>query len=104
MKLLTVSLLCLLALAGCKKEHTTVYQSQGVLLGPDMGYCITCGGQKVQIKGDTSKNAPPYYHTYSNFQALGLPANLQFPANVSLNWHFETNGSNWIDITAIKLD
>ena len=108
MKILVVSLLCLSLLAACKKEKTQVYQSQGILLGPDLGMCMMCGGQKVQIKNDTSKNPWPYYRANLDFRALGLPQNLTFPTNVSLDWHPDTTALGrqfgWIIITAIKAD
>ncbi len=107
MKILVVSLLCLSLLAACKKEKTQIYQSQGVLLGPDMGLCMICGGQEVQINGDASQNQPVVYHTNSNFQALGLNQTLTYPANVSLDWSPDTsihNAFKWIIITAIKVN
>jgi len=107
MKRLVVCLLCLSLLAACKKEKTQVYQSQGVLLGPDLATCQTCGGQKVQIKNDPSKNPPTFYRTNSDFGALGLPQNLTFPRNVSLDWHLDPTAMGqygWIVITAIKTD
>ena len=105
MKILVVSLLCVSLLAACKKEKTQVYQSQGVLLGPDMATCQMCGGQKVQIKNDTSKNPPAFYRTNSDFKALGLPQTRPIPANVSLDWHLDTTVMGqygWIIVTAIK--
>jgi len=107
MKILAVSLLCLSMMASCKKEKTQVYQSRGVLLGPDMGMCAMCGGMKVQIRNDTSKNPPPFYRTNSDFRALGLAQTLSYPANVSLDWHRDTSAMGqygWIIVTAIKAD
>jgi len=107
MKRLVVSLLCLSLLAACKKEKTQVYQSQGALLGPDMGMCMMCGGMKVQIQNDTSKNPPLFYRTNSNLQALGLTQTTAYPANVSLDWHLDPTAMGqygWIIVTAIKAD
>ena len=104
-KLLAI-LILVTFVAGCKKDSNNVYQSQGVLLGPDMGMCPMCGGLKVEIKNDTTKNAPSFYRTTTDLTKLGLTHTLSYPVNVSLNWYHNsaTPGDTYIIITKIKAD
>jgi len=106
MNKLLIVLILVAFVAGCKKDSSAVYQSQGVLLGPDMGMCPMCGGLKVEIKNDTTKNAPAFYRTNTDLTKLGLTQTLNYPVNVSLNWYHNTAtpGDTYISITKIKTD
>lgn len=106
MNKLLVILFFVVFVAGCKKETTAIYQSQGILLGPDYGMCPMCGGMKVEIKNDTTKNAPAFYRTNTDLQKLGLTQTLNYPVNVSLNWYHNSAvpGDTYIIITKIKVN
>ncbi len=95
---------------GCKKNHigpqTGYVQSQGVLVGYNMRMCNlpSCGGMIIDIKNDTSKNAPPYYLFDGTLPKLAIRDTTKFPINVSLTWKRDTGvyGSyNYIVISRI---
>jgi hypothetical protein len=60
----------------------------------------------VEIKNDTTKNAPAFYRTDTDLTKLGLLQTLNYPVNVSLNWRHNTTayGDTYIIITKIKVD
>ena len=92
-------------LISCKKSATQpIYRSQGTLIGYDSRTCATCGGLEITIKNDTTKNAPAFY--LINTIPSGLPANLSFPTNVTLNWKPDTTTLKqfgYIIITQIRV-
>lgn len=94
--------------AGCKKVNETPYMNQGAILGYDLRDCPSplCGGLLITIKNDTAKNPPPFYHTNSGLQQLGITENSKFPINVSLNYKPDTGifkTYHYIIITQIKI-
>jgi hypothetical protein len=96
----------LLVLAGCKKDSTKIYASQGTILGVDNRYCINCGGIEIAIKNDTTKNAPAFYKINSSKSTtVNLGSNPKFPINVALDWKHddEIYGGNYIIVTRIKI-
>ena len=104
-KLLLI-LLLFAFVAACKKDSSNIYQSQGILLGPDLGACPICGGMKVEIKNDTAKNHPAFYRTNTDLGKLGLTQALNYPVNISLNWYHNSAspGDTYIIVTKLKID
>jgi hypothetical protein len=104
-----ILIFCLgLIIAGCKKGSVSPYRSQGVLTGYDLRMCPSplCGGLLINIKNDTTKKPPPYYHTNQTLTQLGISESTTFPINVSLNYKPDTGifGTyNYIIVTQIKV-
>ncbi len=95
-----------LVLTACKKDHQTTFESRGTLIGYDYGACATCGGIKITIANDTTKNPPPFYRIGSSLMQLGIPENTPFPINVELNWQHVTTplgNSGYINVSAIQV-
>ncbi|HTD97889.1 MAG TPA: hypothetical protein VK668_01315 [Mucilaginibacter sp.] len=88
MKTLVLIFCLVLLFAACKKTGIGPYKSQGTLTGYDLGYCPTCGGIKITIKGDTTL----FYRTNKTLAQLGISESTKFPINVSLNWHKDASG------------
>jgi hypothetical protein len=93
-----MALFLILFFCTCQKDETA-YQSTGIILGPDLGYCICCGGYVIEIENET-------YHfdslpNSSNFNLLELT----FPVLVNLNWEKERkcNEFQYIEITKIEI-
>ena len=66
-------------LVGCKTDDIK-YQSEGLIIGPDMRMCACCGGWLITIETITYR-----------FDSLPGKANIDlqkatFPIKVSLNW------------------
>ena len=76
---------------GCKKENQQQIVSHGTLMGYDLAMCAICGGLKVVIANDTTKNPPPFYRINSTLPALGIPENTTFPIKITLNWKKDTS-------------
>ena len=95
MKNPVILLLAAAFISSCgKKAINPPYQSRGVILADTGSYytCAYCFGLHIEIKNDTTKNAPPYYLFAGGLTDLGLSANTVLPANISLNWHRDTVG------------
>jgi hypothetical protein len=96
----------LLLLTACKKDHQTTFESHGTLTGYDYATCATCGGIKITIANDTTKNPPPFYRIGSSLMQLGIPESTPFPINVELNWQHVTTpigNSGYITVSAIQV-
>ncbi len=103
-------LIALIALlfAACKKNNQTPsYQSQGAITGVDIFYCFNaghCGGVRITIKNDTTKNAPPFYYIDTAITQFGISPDAKFPVNVSLNWKHDPNYPGYIIVSKLKVD
>ena len=82
----------------CQKEPDNDFQSNGKIIGPDLGMCICCGGWHIVIDGVTY-----------NFDSIpgNSDINLQkesFPVFVKLDWQLAgTSGCpGWITIQRIQ--
>lgn len=105
MKILAIAL-CLLFLSnGCKKTGVRPFKSQGTLTGYDMGSCAVCGGIKITIENDTTKNAPPFYRIPETLSQLGINENAGFPIKVELDWQHQSgaNPGNYITVSGIMI-
>ena len=106
MKPLILILLIALTFAGCKKNNQSPYQSQGVIISDDIFFCAAaqkCGGLKITIKNDPTKNPPPYYYVDSDLQELGINPNTKYPINVSLSWKHDTTSTDYIIVSNVKV-
>lgn len=86
----------ILILTSCSKGNTEDYKSRGIILGPDLGMCICCGGYKIKI--DT---------VIYNFDSVPANSNINlqkevFPIPVRLDWNLDRlKCANWITIQRI---
>jgi len=103
-----VFLLCFSFIAtSCKKSQDNPYQSQGTIIGYDLRTCAMCGGLKITIQGDTTKNPPPFYEINADLQQLGISPSTSFPISVSLNWKHDPSALgayNYIIVSALKVN
>ncbi len=87
----------ILTLVSCKKSNSDDFKSKGIILGPDLGMCICCGGYKIKI--DT---------IIYNFDSVPKNSNINvqkeiFPLPVKLDWNIIQPGcANWIKIQKIR--
>ena len=105
MKILVIAL-CLLSLSyGCKKTGVKPFQSQGTLTGYDPATCQVCGGIKLTINNDTTKNAPPFYRIPETLTQMGINENTAFPIKVELDWQHQagTNPGHYITVSRIMV-
>ena len=91
---LVITLLC------CKTDDIK-YQSEGLILGPDLRMCACCGGWLITIETITYR-----------FDSLPRKSNIDlqkatFPMKVLLNWSFSNNSAcseNPIEIQEIVVN
>ncbi len=77
-------ILIYLNFTACENDELT-FESEGVILGYDMGMCICCGGYFIELNGNT-------YRTW-NFPNNDTFAAEDFPIPILLNWHFAEEGA-----------
>lgn len=92
-------------LAACKKTEIVAYESNGTISGYDYAACAMCGGLKIVIKNDTTKNALSFYRINKTLTQLGISESTSFPVYVRLSWQHDTNliGGNYIFVSNIKV-
>ncbi|MGN6179531.1 MAG: hypothetical protein ACTHNW_10145 [Mucilaginibacter sp.] len=91
--------------ASCKKE-TQQHVSNGTLIGYDLAMCAFCGGIKVVISNDTTKNPPPFYRINTTLSNLGIPEGTAFPINITLDWKKDTSAlavGNYILVSNVHI-
>jgi hypothetical protein len=100
--------LAALLFTACKKNNQTPsYQSQGAITGVDIFFCNLashCGGVRVTIKNDPTKNPPAFYYVDTAITQFGLSLDSKFPVNVSLNWKHDPNYPGYIIVSKLKVD
>lgn len=102
MKFVIISLFIFLSLSACQKEDLSLIHSQGVLVGPDLRTCATCGGLIITIKNDPTPNPPASYRLNSEKSVpFNLDNSLKYPINVDLIWKHDTSYS-WSDIIIVR--
>jgi hypothetical protein len=98
MKLLLVIAIILLAGTSFCHKESDKYESQGVILGPDLRDCVCCGGWYILI--DTTE-----YEFDSLPESSGIDLiNEHFPLSVKIDWKKNDRSAcpfNRIDILRI---
>lgn len=83
---------------GCEKDDHG-FRSTGIILGPDYGYCMCCGGYIIEIEDSTYR-----FEKLPSSSGIDL-ARSEFPLAVDLDWqHDRTCGEiHYIKIERIAL-
>ncbi|KAA8485594.1 hypothetical protein BDE36_0377 [Arcticibacter tournemirensis] len=105
-KITLVSILFLWFCAtNCKKSNNGIATSNANIMGYDLSTCTFCGGIKVSISGDTTKNAPSFYRTNQSFRAMGITDSSSFPIPVQIQWQRDLTrtAGNYIILTQVKI-
>lgn len=83
----------------CRDDEYS-FQSTGLILGPDIGFCPCCGGYIIEITDST-------YH----FDSLPASSEINlstatFPIEVKLDWAYERKcgGFQYIEIARIEVE
>ncbi|HWZ15054.1 MAG TPA: hypothetical protein VNW95_07420 [Mucilaginibacter sp.] len=103
--LLLIFFITLLSIGCKKKDNGPFYASRGTILGEDLRMCALCGGLKIAIENDTTKNAPAFYLIDETHSAsLNFGPNPKYPINVTLDWKHDTSfySNTFIIITRIR--
>jgi hypothetical protein len=102
----------LIGTSGCKKEHPSM--TQGVIVGWNLGSCVTCGGFYLNMSNDTARGSATYYvlnwplaaDSLIDQDATQYNKN-HLPIYVSFDWQpvgvtSPPDAANWIRVTAIQ--
>ncbi|QKJ32028.1 hypothetical protein HQ865_20425 [Mucilaginibacter mali] len=71
-----------------------------------MATCAVCGGIKIVIDNDTTKNPPSFYRINGTLSNFGIPESTAFPINVNLDWRKDTSAlkaGNYIIVSNISI-
>jgi hypothetical protein len=93
-------LLLVIVLASCKTDDIK-YQSEGLILGPDLRMCACCGGWLITIENITYR-----FDSLPDKTSIDL-LKVTFPMKVSLNWSLSNKpacSEKLIDIQDIVRD
>ena len=83
----------------CRDDEYS-FQSTGLILGPDFGFCACCGGYIIEITDSIYR-----FDNLPGSSGIDL-SNTAFPISVNIDWKNERNcgGFQYVEIARIEIE